>query len=538
MRPVRPVGVPSLYPDESLNGFLVRLTKNYVFELPQHLLSAMEVDASTIAELHREKDLLISVADRFGLRPEDLTRRRYPLWKRTLSQIQFAGQPIRKSVFSGRSLRLAPHTFRRIGHHRMCWDLAFVIADPDTGERLISACPHCERRFRWIRPDFEYCPDCAEPLAKGGLSRVPEDVRLAISVFSGLLSFDQNIRTAARASLASELRQIPPGHLLQSLYEISNRPISQRKGRGAVPAALDWETGLVRMLQISIGWPEAVLGLIDELTAGGRRKQDKGSAAFKYGRLRKALPAWEAIPQLRGVAIPVARALESSDITLYRPHPRFSCTGDPPAHQPIEPRCLVTPYEWFRMNAEMLSKPMATLAGRTVSDDLADLASLEMIKIRWGLVKATVSELTVAGYLRRADSDFRHLTGSDEPLYRLSEIENFFSVLRDRYEAAPRSTRVIGFTSVLSRIHSKLDRPYVRIIQAVLDGSFRPIRIKEKARTGLESLQFGVERADKWVGEQLVQQHRASYACETASRSESTLEVSKVGSTLGSSNGY
>ncbi len=465
--------------------------------------------------MHKDPDLTALLAKRFGIPADELNKRRYAAPRRSLSSIQFAGQEIRETVFAGREPRIAPHTIWKIGYHRMCWDLEFVIADPETGERLISECPSCKSALRWSRPEFLNCHNCDQSFTKAPPSYVSNDVRLAAAIFSGLLSFDRDVIKDARSCFSPVLRRVPSGKLLQALYELSSRPISERKGRGAVPVELDWERGLVRMLQIAIGWPDAVLGLLNELTVGGRKRQDKSAAGFTYGRMRKVLPAWGPIPEIHGVALPVARAIASGRTEPYHPHQRFagrhSIQSDP-AH----PGAAVAPYDWFQQKVDDLSVSPSSKRGN-LAEDLADLASPEMIKIRWGLDKEVVSELTSAGYLCLVDDNYRNITGSVGPLYRISDIEKFFASLRDRQEAAPRNTRRVGFTMITLKLGSKLDAPHAYLVRAIYDGSFRPIFIKEKARTGLECFQFSSDRAGDWISEQLGQA-RGSIAMSLAAK--------------------
>jgi hypothetical protein len=500
---VRPfVNSPRPFVDESLNGFLGRSAKHYAMHSVSHLLEGCGAKFSNLSELHRSGHGLEAVALMFGLDSSELNVRRYRPAARSISSIVFGRNEVKRTFLSVRVPRIAPLTFKRIGYYRMCWDLDFVVADPDTGERLISRCSTCHASLHWNRPEFLFCFDCNTPFAQTSPSIVSSDVRLATAFFSGLLSFEKVVANDARSNFSPELRRVPPTLLLQALFELASRPISERKGRGGVPAELDWEKGLVRMLQISIGWPYAVLGLINEITSGGRRREDKSASGFQFGQMRKVLPAWGPIPDIQGVLIPIARALESGKTEAFHPHPRF-VARDGILPTLVRPDEVVPPYDWFQNRAADLSVVTATSNYNDFVEELKELASPEMIKIRWGLDSDLVSELTSAGYLRRVDEEYRSIFGSEGPLYRISEITNFFTSLRDRYEAAPRNTRRVGFTAIASRIKYKVNAPHARLIGAVLDGSFRPIRLKDKARTGLECLQFGYERANTWIDEQI-----------------------------------
>lgn len=507
-------GVLSLLPDESLNGYIARLARNYVFDAPQHLLSSLEIDAIGLSKLHASPLIIRQLADRLSIASDELDKRRYSATRRP-SNIRFAGHEIRGVVFAGYTPRIPPHTFRRLGYHRICWDLGFVDADPNSGERLISGCPECKAPFRWDQPNFLNCRSCGESLTKAPASYVDADHRAAIAIFSGLLSLDSVTVRAMRATLAPEVRRVSPLLLLGVLYELSRRPLSERKGRGKIPVRIDWARGLLHTLQILTGWPAAALSLIDELTAGGRKRQDKAGLGYSFGALRRILPDWGPIPELHSVALPVLRAMGSGDFSPFQP-PKFGTVEAliQASETSLPPQAL---YGWCSRKIEALRPFLHTHSilkfgsrfdydsgaiERAVAQ-IADLASIEMIKAKYGLEANVTSELHRAGYFIPADADFSDIADSNLPLYSTRQIESFFAGLIDRYEAAPRGTRRIGFTMIVSRIGELPGSAHERLIRAIFDGSLRPIHIKKKARCVFERLQFNFDKASAWVSKQL-----------------------------------
>ena len=80
--------------------------------------------------------------------------------------VDFFGTPIRAAYIETRRRRVAPSALRSSPHHRDLWNLRVFDFCPETGERLIDACPACGNPLGWTWTEsVGVCETCRAELA-------------------------------------------------------------------------------------------------------------------------------------------------------------------------------------------------------------------------------------------------------------------------------------------------------------------------------------------------------------------------------------
>jgi hypothetical protein len=149
--------------DESLLGFVLRLTEENGYESPTWILKSAGLDprplSHTCSSLFKSNEKFELLAQVTGASVSDLIRLTYPRIELPGSapRYLFFGSPLPQFVIRAIRPKICPRCLLETGYCRRIWDLLFVTVCPIHECALIDVCPNCKRRLSWIRSNVSVC---------------------------------------------------------------------------------------------------------------------------------------------------------------------------------------------------------------------------------------------------------------------------------------------------------------------------------------------------------------------------------------------
>ncbi|MDT7806722.1 MAG: hypothetical protein QOJ70_535 [Acidobacteriota bacterium] len=149
-------------PDESLMGFLVRLTEENGYDTPSWIMRFVRVDYKQLnncAIAFKPAEELIKLAALTGNEVSALTALGYPPADISGQEdiVLFEGTPIYKYLINVDSPRVCPECLRDFGYCRRVWDLSLVTACALHRRLLLDKCPKCVSALRHNRGSMSIC---------------------------------------------------------------------------------------------------------------------------------------------------------------------------------------------------------------------------------------------------------------------------------------------------------------------------------------------------------------------------------------------
>lgn len=154
---------PNPEPDESLLGYVLRLTERNCYETPAVILALTCSDKSVLyncqfvfgaqwdlTALSRLTGRAVSTlsALRYASAPSETSVYRYFVF----------GSPARRYFINVRRPKICPGCLRESAYCRKVWELAPVTACPHHRRMLLDVCPGCGGRVSWVRSSVSACP--------------------------------------------------------------------------------------------------------------------------------------------------------------------------------------------------------------------------------------------------------------------------------------------------------------------------------------------------------------------------------------------
>lgn len=517
-------------PGESLNGYMMRVADRYLIGTVTELLAACGNRPPTLQHLHVDDGAIENVALRLGVSISELQKRRYQAQVGLQNTIWFGPHRIDREVYVGQSPRIAPHTFRSAGYHKMVWDLHFVVADPDTGERLIDACSHCGKSLSWASSNFLTCHNCGEFLAHGVMDLVDQDTQTAIRGLSGLVSSIPEEVRLAEVDLAPEIRALGVEKLFKFVFSLAAGidqeealrraktelgRLKETKKPGRRTAHLDWEIAVVRAYQVATGWPKALLGYLEEeRMISDERTGDYGTKKA-FGHFQILLREWSAEAEIWAVVVPAVRTfLEAHpEISLKAGTPLAEAVGD--VSDGIMLRDVKAKYGWsHRRITELLKFPGVLLSegqgsgtphriSRKKVDEvmlaLQGMISARTLRGEWRLRHDVVADLCDGGLFKQVEPEYLRLVGVAKALYRRVEIDAIATALEASVHPMLTSSTQVTTKVVVEMLKKNADYPWSVIVRAVLSGKLVPIKFDSDEPNLLERMIFDRDSAHKWA---------------------------------------
>lgn len=147
--------------DESLMGYVLRLTEANGYETPSWILKMAELEYRQLhhscAFVFKHGAGLKVLAEVAGVGGAELERLTHPR-QRDSSLCRFFGQPVMQYAVRPAHPKLCQACLSESPFCRRVWELSLVTACPRHGCLLIDECPKCGRRLSWVRERVSVCP--------------------------------------------------------------------------------------------------------------------------------------------------------------------------------------------------------------------------------------------------------------------------------------------------------------------------------------------------------------------------------------------
>jgi hypothetical protein len=268
-------------PGESLPGYIARAcARNGYYDMRRatmlagHRGAVGSLAASSAADWAR-------LANVFGCSEADLASHRH-----LLCRIEglprgfeyFFGSPVRLRLRESKARRVAPASLRIFPYHRAAWLLRVFQYCPETGERLISTCPNCEKPLSWTRTvGVEFCEHCLDDE-----DNPTTDLRLATTDGLSEQDFPLYSQVAGLIVPAADPSTLAPAKLLGwapweifdlivTLTMILERRSNRWGGFGFIPRGertrlnqneLTWHGSFMVAARTVVDWPKGIEELV------------------------------------------------------------------------------------------------------------------------------------------------------------------------------------------------------------------------------------------------------------------------------------
>lgn len=221
------VGPPHL--DESLRGYLGRALSVTAIRNVATMLKiadATKPNAVSLATTLTDEGEIERIATLIGCTPEDIVSRTYRTGEFAHSgseSIDFCGTQVRLHFRETKFRRVSPRALEIDPYHRAIWELRPIAFDPQTKEKLLSACPACDRKLGWLRADVPtLCDKCDTDLRDFPQPVSPVDDEEAYRFVTGLVDPDPGKKELARRLLPEAWRGFANGALFETAIALAS----------------------------------------------------------------------------------------------------------------------------------------------------------------------------------------------------------------------------------------------------------------------------------------------------------------------------
>lgn len=151
------------FPDESLLGYVIRLTEQNVYETPAWILKMAGFNSEQIhqscAFVFRPQDGAAGLSRLAGVNESELLPLGYPqaLSPGRAASYLFSGQSVVQYLVQPARPRLCPKCLSESPYCRRIWDLSTVTVCPVHRCLLINRCPGCKRDISCVRSGVSIC---------------------------------------------------------------------------------------------------------------------------------------------------------------------------------------------------------------------------------------------------------------------------------------------------------------------------------------------------------------------------------------------
>ncbi|WLA64923.1 hypothetical protein [Bradyrhizobium diazoefficiens] len=221
------VGAP--FADESLRGYLGRaLSVTAVRNLATmlKLADATKPNAVSLATTLTDEGEVQRIAALIGCTPHDILSRTYKTGEFAHSgseNINLFGTQIRLHFRETKYRRVSPRALEIAQYHRVLWEIRPIAFDPQTKEKLLGACPACDRKLGWLRADVPtLCDKCDADLRDFPQPVSPAGDEEAYNFVVGLVDPDPANKEAARRLLPEGWSGFSNGDLFETAIALAS----------------------------------------------------------------------------------------------------------------------------------------------------------------------------------------------------------------------------------------------------------------------------------------------------------------------------
>lgn len=231
--PTRLLRTPEPFADESLMGYVLRLTEENGYDTPKWIFDvaglSADVGAGGWPALYGLCPDLGTLGRVLGLEGGEFVGAGYNLGE-TGGEVAAYDSTLPKGLIRFQSPKLCPACLRQASYHRGLWDLLPFTACPEHGLVLVDRCGQCGGRVRWSRRRVSYCRCGADmravPEVKAGLS--------TLNVSSRILQLCAAPRAgrSAGAEEGNPLFELDLGDFCRALTLVADNHLFLKRGRG------------------------------------------------------------------------------------------------------------------------------------------------------------------------------------------------------------------------------------------------------------------------------------------------------------------
>jgi hypothetical protein len=241
--------------------------------------------------------------------------------------VDFNGLVLPRGHLELRRRRISPLALLDFPYHRQAWLMALLPFCPETLERLIDTCPHCDFKLGWVQSaGIERCEDCLRIVPPSTLPALPIDLSENYRLFAGLLSLKPNERAGSVAAMPPRLQRLTPGEIARLAIRcgldcgdgLEKRVWQTRAARLAPERTAETVDRGIALLR---SWPHGISAWAEDQLA---RAPDEGMCRRDLGRRIRRI-AWgdsgfsdqrallgEVFPDLKSPSAPSASSVGST----------------------------------------------------------------------------------------------------------------------------------------------------------------------------------------------------------------------------------
>lgn len=426
--------------DESIVGFLVRLTHRNCFDSPRWVMEIADLAFRRIDAVATKPFDLALLSRVSGVEEAILRRMTYwPTGQR--GQVRFFGHSTGRDMVPLRHRRACPRCLDESPYHRAAWDLSVVSVCPHHAVGLVRECWRCGRKLDWRLPTLTAC-ECGADLRKCPAEPIPREELQGIWHIHRVLGLSAADPAPGSAGAVGSLSAHDALTLLLNLGWFATgarqlpHPIKLCSEGVATHQLLN--TGFLACLD----WPEAFFQYLDSwrATQGASRRREGIATEIQpvadrlvhpglSGPLRQLVaPALHRYlrpspaPGFRSKEPPPPRlgtdviSLEAAALTLDRPTERV--------RRVLEAHSLIAPQEDLNPTHVPV---VATDVVEDLRQQMEDLIGNVDLRALLGIARKMTAALIDARLLRAAEGPAAELFGAGA--WRRADIERLLSGL-------------------------------------------------------------------------------------------------------------
>lgn len=153
---------PKLNFDESLTGYILRLTEENGYASPQWIINLANFNDKLILSNYSftsiSSESFKLLAGLSGSTISELTKLTYqPVNTRRSYFYLFFGNPVHRSFIQPRQPKICPQCLHETAYCRRVWEFVLITVCPIHKCMLIDECPNCKQPIRWRRSNVSIC---------------------------------------------------------------------------------------------------------------------------------------------------------------------------------------------------------------------------------------------------------------------------------------------------------------------------------------------------------------------------------------------
>jgi hypothetical protein len=279
----RLMATPTPKKNESFKGYTLRLSEANGLVTPATMLGLAGMDQKDIRLARHPVEIIAGltgkeVAEFSGITYSD---------DNVSGETRLLGQPLSLAYMSLRDPKICPYCIDELGYIPACWDLVSYTICHVHNMRLLSECPHCNQKLKWLRPGVLQC-HCGQSLkAEPSEAKVYRTAELH-RVMDAVLRKVRLANTDSSSGMPFEaLTMMSLNTLLGVLHALGAHKIHLENGTTWVKALIDPEAELEAASDILAEWPNGFLRLL-EMDMRAAKKQST-SLRLRHGPLYSKL---------------------------------------------------------------------------------------------------------------------------------------------------------------------------------------------------------------------------------------------------------